>query len=1019
MSAANSSSPEFLQAAWNSVDRFVRGGDVQTSLSLYQQLQGCLDGHSGAGPPPSVTAAFPVAMLLQCLGASEPPAPSMTLFVCMLNGAYCLRAVPASQAQSVDRRPTGLAELLNLYLSSLVRHPGLPTAARRQLCLSAACLAILVYDDVTAFAEEINGSVAAGQLSQQLYFLLLSSLMDVITDGRVLLGSVRRATQRRRLQEKLHLVLQPPQQQQQQSAAEAVQGGSHEARRAFLEQVEMADRAIAFLLAGMAGEPQEVAVTFWRDLPNSFLWQSIVGCFVAARGAMAAGSQNAESALPSAVVECVCHMLRCLTVVDDAADALLLSVVPAAIELLRFPATCAGACAVVASALESSTEEVVLNADPSSRVFQLISAAAECLMTVLREGAATDAIPHEASLSACEGISALTQVLLPCAVPEMDPDDDPEDFAFFTEDITMHNAQKASVVAVLRPFLAQCQTVLLQRLLAVTSAEADSLDCIVEHVRGPAQQQRDRGVLQDDDNEDLPPPEDEFQIAFEEIALAAFTTYERLCHLLQELPADAAQLAVGQGKIIAVCASAQASLGVMTSADLTPEAVLTQATLLPVLTCRYARVLSSPDCWPAERASAVVAFLATTLEAAEQARRLASAVPTVTAAVDIVRASAQFLRRHNRQQQQATSPQPLDLLTVTGPLDRLLAAAWRCLQLPGPRPWRWQLAEDIGALLELCGPAVMVPDQLLSLVYRLDGHSQAAILTSCPVVSNDAFVYLLRCLSELTSVEDEAVVETAGRRMGRHAAAMLSPGGQPPSEAVAASYAALLDEWHAQRPGLVGLVGQLSDPLPPGPRAALRATCVFRCATAAAAATTTTDGGPLSSGALSTESLVEMLGGRRLAHSVCTDLAANAGEAAAAQLSDLLRAVLQPDPAYRAAGGQPRLAASVEALAALHAARSAGNEPALLQLFLLAVERFQELAAAQSMSAGEAPAEDTTEENAEESEEGMLAALSAVGFATASAVDLSSSQSPAWLPTFRNSLDTVEAARTLKSVISI
>ncbi|EKF30223.1 hypothetical protein MOQ_005973 [Trypanosoma cruzi marinkellei] len=404
---------------------------------------------------------------------------SSLLLVAILNRLFCMQFIPDAVARPVnDERPSDLADLLQFYVDSLGA-ANLPASVMEQTYLCVSSLLLLQSDVgvVEALLAVFGGAVPETARDTRSLMKLLSGIMSVLSDHRVSIGPVRRSTQRMRIQNNMHLVLTS-------IVEEDVSA-----------QASIITQGVSFLMEGSVHEPQEIAPLFWAQLPSSTFWRQ-------ALERLHQGTANED------IVGAVCAVLRAITVLDASAVSLLLSALEVVLDG-RTHAPLLHVCRIITSCLESSVEEVVVRFGTEHVLYQALASGAQTLKRVLEQSEAVVASSLEVGLALCEGLSVLSQVLMLLPVPEMDSTDDPDDYAMFVEEIQRKNAQKEEAFGRLEGFLKSCLASLLVWLRRLTAHDVRSIAAYINQ----------------NDN-------DEMAVWHDELSVALFTTYERLCALL-------------------------------------------------------------------------------------------------------------------------------------------------------------------------------------------------------------------------------------------------------------------------------------------------------------------------------------------------------------------------------------------------------------------------------------------------------------------------------------------------------
>lgn len=933
------------EAAITAVHRFTTHGDSTANQELLHLVDHSLD----VG---GTNAAHTIAPQLLQWALSDSTASASSadlLYVAVLNRHFCLRVVLDHLAQPLDRRPSGLAELQQLYLAAL--RTSVPEAARTQLTQCVACLLIVSEDRLAELLSawvrgggETGSDAAVPDCRTALHVFIAA--VDLLVDRRVRFGSIRRATQRRQLQERLNIVLQSP-----------LQGG---------EEMPLLLRATAtairFLLEAMYGEPQEVAEAFWAELPASAVWRYCLSCLAAP-----------STPSPPAVLDLVCSVLRCLTIIDAPAEALLLDALPAVLQPVTSAPTAAEWEAIsrtIAAALEASTEAILTTQPPDAPLFRLFSAAAERLAQVLQAPAA----PATAVNHVCEGISALTQVLQPAPLPEMEATDDPEDFAEVVASMREANATKETALTQLRPFLVACEATVATRLVQSGFAQAEW--------RGIAEYVAQRTA--DGDAED-------FQIVHEEAALALYTTYERLSRLLGPLAADVLHTITAVPEQQLVLVTVDADLAVQWLHAVEPSALLAQSALLPTTVARFAG--SSPGLSPRWSANTLLTVVSVLLRAVasyeETAWNDGTPAEAVLAVADAAVAAVLAVKEAG-----------FDANELRQRCMVLVSLLWRCATTTTKRDERRVGADHLSSLLQR-GVAVL-PDSAVQTLVAQDAYTQALLFASGAATSSSmdtvaCLAHTLDCLAQLPESEADAMLTRVLDGMAARVRQHCEAGDWP-----AAEVAEVLTAWHTRSPNSVLCFLKLSAALPPSmqPTVLLSGmTRFFECA---------------ENRDVATADLVAMLAAPFVQPIADTALTAPA-------LSSLLRWLLQPHPAFTVSDGGRR----VRALAACGRVVYAGGHVSpgeAVEALLPCVARWQEYVAATALSgpADEKGDDDVMDgENGAESDAQVTRAvheeLAVWGRCVPQLAELPSG-APAWLSRLQRAEDDYERMEVLKGI---
>lgn len=896
-----------VAAAWEWVQCFVQHGDISANTALYHALNHSLD--RGAVDVRLTLAPRLLQWCLQQQGTSVSPA--AFLFVAILNRTLCVKCLPSALAQSLDRRPTGVTELFHDFLTLLRDSSGaggsaavLSQPVQRQLRVCAASLLVQSSDNAVGRLVELCGPSTPSWSSAPLrclFFQVFLAVMEVLGDHRIPLGPVNRATQRRHTQRQLQVILSPIED----VAASAPQTASSSAL--WTLHAEVLAKAVVFVVEGMTGEPQQVAPDFWFDLPSSAVWQWCLRHLQSGAGK----AQEEEAAL-----DAVCGALRCLSEVDETAERLLIGALTVALRTPPHPASLTGdveavvaSCKVIAASLEASTEAVVLFCDPAGELFQLFSSAAEYLVQVL-VGLLSSRAMEEAVPYVCEGLSALTQVLQPIPIPPMEPTDDLEDYEAIVESMEAANEGKTQAVARLRSFLSNCQTTVCQALAMLTTSGAGA----VEDATQVAQYAVHQASLQEED----------YAVFFDLPALALFTTYERLCGLLQEMPPVVSMASAAPPLVVTACDSRVAFQAVQRSSV---EQLASQAVLLPVLSARFVRQSTLLDAftetlsaqfepWSVEALQDFAERTTRTLEWCATQQATAPARHTCDALMDVF----------DRQRHETASSGgggvlgspylPAPLITRVG------EALWSCVQLPGSsKEDRWRLAEHLARLIE-DGLVAPTPDMTQQVV-KLDACTQVELLSSFPVDSLQSLEYILRGAQELGDPAHSGTLHRACARLRTGATQRCESG----AWAVEA-YAALLDAWNAQRPQSTAVLTlTLAQAVANAvSRATMQAQALFRFFSLAGS-----DG-------VGTEDLSELLD-----ETLCRDVSAL--PPLSVKLLELVGWLLHANPVYSMADGVKRVHVLSVALRVLSESGHCGAD-ALAPVVMAAVDRLRECVSA-------------------------------------------------------------------------
>ncbi|AYU78303.1 hypothetical protein, conserved [Leishmania donovani] len=942
-----------VAAAVAAVVHFTTHGDTASNQELMHAIDHSLD----AGCTPAAHTIAPQLLRWALEDSTACVSAGIATYVGVLNRHFCVQVIPHRLAQPLDRRPTGLEELLQLYVMAL--HSFAIEASRRQLTQCVACLLILIEDSlVDRLRAWVRGGDAASADECRTALQVFIAVVDLLADRRVAIGSIRRATQRRQLQEHLLIALESPL-----------------TDRADLPLlVHATDAAVRFLLEAMYGEPQEVAATFWEALPTSTVWQHCLRCL----GAAAAAS-SPPATCPEEVLNVACNVLRCQTIVNAAAEALLSGALPLVLQPIA-PSSAATVdwetiSRVISAAVEASTKAIVTQQPSDAPLFQLFSSAADRLAQLLQAPAA----PATAVCHVCEGISALTQALQPTPLPELEPDDDPDDFADFVEQTHAVNAEKSSAVAKLRPFLHECTRALAARLTHSKFAQEEWRN-IAEYVA--------RQVAEGDT--------EDYEVAHDGVHIAVFTTYERLTALLGALGVEEINTAapeLGQ-RLVLVMRDSSSALHWLESIQ--PADLLVQSALLPCCVARHVSSTSATG-WAIESAAVRVMDVLVHALATYQEHGLhcsgGSASGSVPAIMDVTRATAAVALAI------AGRVGPDNAAHLRERITPLVSALWQCVTsavgAPASALTHHAAADELATLLE--ARLAVLPDAAVDLLKDQDAYTQAVLFAtggaSTPSLNTlEALAHTLHCIAQLSSEEAEAAETRVCRglveRLRRHCEA-----GEWAGEALAT----LLDSWHAQHPQLLLCFLTLSVAVPAELQPALLLAGITRFFSLPQSCDT------------STRELSAALEARFV-----RPIAAS--PATAPSLHALVVWLSQPHPSFTAADGVRRVRALAECGRALC---EGGHVPvlSLTETLVTCVARWQEHKFASALGGGEADAvgeKDDTEGDVQLKQE-VLKQL-AMWSRCVSAMSGLPPSAPPWLARLQSAQDDYERMEVLKSV---
>ncbi|GET88080.1 hypothetical protein, conserved [Leishmania tarentolae] len=935
------------------VAHFTIHGDSASNQELMHAIDHSLE--SGCTP-----AAHTIAPKLLRWAMEDPEArlsAGISTYVSILNRHFCVQVLPHRLAQPLDRRPVGLEELLQLYVMALHRFP--IESSRRQLAQCVALLFILVEDHLVGRLRTwVRGGDSTSADECRMALQVFVAVVEILGDRRVAIGSIRRATQRRQLQENLLLVLESP-----------LTDGADSPLL-----VRATDAAVRFLLEAMYGEPQEVAATFWEALPTSTVWHHCLRCLGAASAA-----SSPPATCPEEVLNMVCNVLRCQTIVNAAAEALLSSALPLVLE----PITSSPAATVdwetisrvIAAALEASTQAIVTQQPSDVPLFRLFSSAADRLAQLLQ----SPATPTAAVCHVCEGISALTQALQPTPLPQMEPDDDLDDFAEFVEQTHASNAEKSSAVAQLTPFLHGCTRALAARLTQRKFAQEEWRSIVAYVTRQVAE----------GDTED-------YEVAHDDVQLAVFTTYERLTALLgalsvEEINTEAPEM--GQ-RLVLVMRDSNFALHWLDSAQ--PDDLLVQSALLPCCVARHLPSTSSSG-WSNEVAAVRVMDVLIQALATYQEHGVhwsaGSASGGAHAIMDVARATVTVALAVAERLGPDSAGHLRERITP------LVSTLWQCVNSATDGSVTAEThhvaADGLATLLE--ARLAILPDAAVDLLKHQDAYTQAVLFAtggaSTPSLNTlEALAHTLHCIAQLSSEETEAAETRVCRglveRSRRHCEA-----GEWTSEALVT----LLDSWHAQHPQLLLCFLTFAVAVPVEMQPALLLAGFTRFFSLPQSFDT------------STRELSPVLEAR-FVHPIA------ASPVTAPSLHSLLVWLLNSHPSFTAADGGRRVRTLAECGRALC---EGGHVPALLLTETLAtcVARWQEHKFASALSGGkgdETCSDDDTEGDLQMSQE-VLKQLS-MWSRCVSAVPELPATAPPWLVRLQSAQDDYERMEVLKNV---
>ncbi|KAG5506390.1 hypothetical protein JKF63_05893 [Porcisia hertigi] len=883
--------------------------------------------------------------------------PGVVVYVSILNRHFCVQVILDRLAQPLDRRPAGLEELLELYVKAL-RSVSIE-AAYRQLTQCVACLLIVLEDDLAERLHAwIRGGDAASVEESRVALQTFAAVIDLLADRRVAIGSIRRATQRRQLQERLFISLESPL--------------TEEVDLSLL--VRVTDSAVRFLLEVMNGEPQEVAATFWEALPASTVWQYCLRCLSAAASAV-----SPSVTCPEEVLRLVCNVLRCQTTINAPAQALLSSALP--LVLHPIPASSSSTVDwemishVISAAFEASTQAIATQQPSDTTLFGLFSSVADRLAQILQSPAA----PATAVCHVCEGISALTQTLQPAPLPEMGPDDDPDDFAVFVEETQAANAEKSSAVAQLRPFLHGCTRALAAR-LTHSGFTNEEWDCIAAYVA--------RRVA-DGDTED-------YEVAHSDVPLSVFTTYERLTALLGAMGVDEINAAVSESGQQLVLVMGDPGLTLTWLESVQPGSLLVQSTLLPCCVTRHVSSASAAG-WATEsvavRAMDTLLYALATYQERGDLWCDGSANGSITAVMDVARASATVLLTIAERLGSDGAARLRDRSTP------LIATLWRCATLASDaavsESSRHTAVDELARLLD--ARVAALPHTVADLLKHQDAYTQAVLFAtggaSTPSLSTlETLAHILHCVAKLSAEEAESIQCRVCCGLAERSRSQCEAG-----EWAGDALATLLDSWHAQHPELLMYFLDLSLAVPAEMQPALLLAGITRFFSQPQSHDT------------STRELVAALDARFV-----RPIAASPGTAPS--LHDLVQWLLQTHPSFTAHDGARRVRTLAECGRMLC---EGGHVPALslTETLVSCVARWQEHLSSSALGDGEADEgrEDNDAEGDVQLKQEVLEQL-AMWSRCVSAVSRLSTSAPPWLAQLHSAHDDYERLEVLRNI---
>ncbi|ORC89069.1 uncharacterized protein TM35_000142800 [Trypanosoma theileri] len=506
---------------WTAVEVFLSSGHAEAGVLLRDELRraALTSNITSQEIPPRM---FSEALFRYYEGTISV---SSLLLISILNRMFCLLYIPEALARPInDRRPSDdFSELLRFYLQCL-RTPHLPGTVLTQLYFCIASLLLLQPNGnvIEGLLSVFGGTVPTEITDIRVFMRLFSTLMSVLSDRRVLMGPIRRSTQRLCVQNSMHLIL----------TSMPIED--------LTAQATMISQGVSFLTECTVNDAQDMAPLFWSQLPSSLFWKYAV-------------HQLQNGTASEAILESITTILRSLTMLDTTAVTLIQSVLTA-IHSDGTRAPLSHICSVITSILESSVEAVVVQFGPEHTLYQALALSAQMLRSVLTDPASVEGMMNtissqslETLLVVCEGLSVLAQVLTPVSIPVMDETDDPEDYAMVVDDIHKTNTCKLEALRQLREFMESCQIALLTWLGRLSASDTADIAMYLSANDG-----------------------DEFAVRHDELPIALFTTYERLCRLLLPARHSRVEAIAAEGYIIAA----------VWDADLSYQAIVAQQTLL-------------------------------------------------------------------------------------------------------------------------------------------------------------------------------------------------------------------------------------------------------------------------------------------------------------------------------------------------------------------------------------------------------------------------------------------------------
>ncbi|CBH08831.1 hypothetical protein, conserved [Trypanosoma brucei gambiense DAL972] len=729
---------------WTAIDAFVACGSSEAGVFLRNVLR------EAARSSVITTTSPPLSMLADaCARFNTNGIPLSTLLlVAILNRIFCMQDVAAALALPVNGGRSSISnDLLPFYKSYLDASIGLPESVKSQLYLCVSSLLVLQVsgmDVVEALLSQFGGTVPADEEGFRCFIKIFSGCMMVISDRRIPMGPVQRSKQRLRLQRNIHLLLM-------------CAPSSTEELKCLCVTVS---QAVTFLSECTLQDPQDTSPLFWKHLPTSSFWEAVIHH-------LRHGISGEE------IISAACTVIRAVSHVDDSTFPLLMSALLAVSGTEGVTVPVLYTCRVIAAAMESSVETVVLNFDPDHALYRQLAHGAHVLEGILEQQvtllanrvSAVATETEEIVLVVCEGLQVISQVLAPLPIPEMDPTDDPSDYDMIVEDIRYSNERKEHALHVLRDFFERCHASLLRWM---------------KHVD-------DRDVCDIVDNL-LSSDVDDFFVQYDELPIALFATYERLCSLLWRQPSShcvpqCAELTVlASGGFLATSAwdvSLTYQSLVFSGSDSASkqQRLLRSSLLVPVVVRRH------KDKWSAGETASVICSLVELLQWAVMCKIDVKCVASISEGLRNLQTSAE---------------------------PTLMESLWLGLHLDcgEDKTARWSLASHLGSFLSPgLLPALLPFDDCTQLI--LISHSVGSV--------GDVW----RAMGVLQRVEpDVAYAYMSADRIVSWLHNYISQGSvtTPQDRQVVAQYTETLGQWCAANPSHFRVAWRLSKPL--GPEAA-------------------------------------------------------------------------------------------------------------------------------------------------------------------------------------------------------